>query len=58
MNLKALFSIDTFVAKFVIIRSKGYKILTVVSDRFQEMLSNNLNNLEGRESAQRKRSIL
>lgn len=39
-------------AQFVII-SKGYKILTAVSDCCQETLSNNLNNLEGRGSAQR-----
>lgn len=52
MNLKALFSIATFMAQFVII-SKGYKILTAVSDCCQETLSNNLNNLEGRGSVQR-----
>lgn len=49
MNLKALSSIATFMTQFVIIRSKDYKILTVVSDCCQEMLSNNLINLEGRE---------
>lgn len=50
MNLKALFLIATFMAQFAIIRSKGYKILTVVSDCCQEMLSNNWNDLDGRES--------
>lgn len=49
MNLKALFSIATFMTQFVI-TGIGYKILTVVSDCCQGMLSNNLNNLDGRES--------
>lgn len=56
MNLKTLFLIATFMAQFVII-SKGYKILTAVSDCCQETLSSNLNNSEGGEIVQGRKEV-